>query len=138
MMRLFGSSAPAIGAGPAGQLDAFRVPARTAAAKLMASFFPRPAASLGTMLSAPAGSPATGGVVSSAGGVGAAADGVVATGGVAVEATESAAALLSAPAGAGVAETSPPLTPERGASATQAVRMASERTLAKEKRTGDM
>jgi hypothetical protein len=134
MMRLFGSSAPAIGAGPAGQLDAFRVPARTAAAKLMASFFPRPAASLGTMLSAPAGSPA----VAETGGVGAASADVVATGGVAVEATESAAALPSAATGAGVDDTSPPLTPERGASATQAVRMASERTLAREKRTGDM
>src|SRR6188472_2194349 len=124
MMRFFGRSAPAIGAGPAGQLGSLRAPARTAAAKLMASFFPRPAASLGEMLSAADGAPAaeTGGVVSSAGGVGAAsADVDVATGGVAAEAAEAAAALLSAATGAGVADTSPPLTPERGASATQAV-----------------
>jgi len=95
------------------------------------------------MLSAADGAPAaeTGGVVSSAGGVGAASADVdvdVATGGVAAEAAEAAAALLSAPTGAGVADTSPPLTPERGASATQAVRMASERTPAREVRTGDM
>jgi len=70
--------------------------------------------------------------------VGAASAGVFATGGVAVEATESAAALPSAATGVGVEDTSPPLTPERGASPTQAVRMASERTLAREKRTEDM
>jgi hypothetical protein len=40
-----------------------------------------------------------------------------------------------APAGDGVAATSPPLTPERGASLTQAVRAASERTPRRVERT---
>src|SRR5215207_6135123 len=51
MMRFFGSSAPATGAGPAGQLAVARVPARMAAAKLVASILPRPGASFGVMLS---------------------------------------------------------------------------------------
>jgi len=43
-----------------------------------------------------------------------------------------------APAGTGVVATSPALTPERGASPTQAVRIAKERTPAREERTEDM
>ena len=46
--------------------------------------------------------------------------------------------VVVAPAGTGVAATSPALTPERGASATQAVRMASERTPTRGERTEDM
>src|SRR6476620_4675966 len=115
-MRFFGSSAPAIGAGPAGQLDSLRVPARMAAAKLVASFFGRPATSFGLMLSLAAATPE---VPAGA----AAADTVVGSAGVAV----SVAGAALVPAGVGVAATSPPLTPERGASATQAVRTASER-----------
>ena len=70
MIRFFGSRAPAIGAGPLGQLASLRVPARIAAAKLSASFFPRPAASLGLMLSlgvgAAAASPEAGLVLAAA------------------------------------------------------------------------
>src|SRR6476620_874586 len=100
-MRFFGSSAPAIGAGPAGQLDSLRTPARTAAVKLAASFFGRPAASFGLMLSVAA-------VVEAA---------VAGAAAVAVGPADGAlsdAALV--PAGVGVVATSPPLTPERGAS----------------------
>jgi hypothetical protein len=46
--------------------------------------------------------------------------------------------LAAAPAGVGVVATSPALTPERGASLTQAERTASERTPTREERTEDM
>jgi hypothetical protein len=46
--------------------------------------------------------------------------------------------LAAAPAGVGVVATSPALTPERGASVTQAERTASERTPTREERTEDM
>ena len=138
-MRFFGSSAPAIGAGPAGQLASLRVPARIAAAKLVASFFGRPGASLGTTLS-PATGPATASVaVAATGGVAAAADGVLAVAaGMPTAAAESTADAAPVSTGDGVDATSPPLTPERGASAAQAVSRASERTQAREERTGDM
>src|SRR5688572_5949678 len=78
MMRFFGSSAPAIGAGPAGQLDSLRVPARIAAAKLIASFFGRPGASFGDTLSPATGSVTAPVAVAATGGVVVAADGVLA------------------------------------------------------------
>src|SRR5215217_2403733 len=104
-MRLFGRSAPAIGAGPMGQLDSLRVPARIAAAKLIASFFPRPATSLGEMLSELAGSETAASVE------GAAADGVVVdAAGSTVDAGLASAGVALLSAGAGVEATSPPLT----------------------------
>lgn len=141
-MRFLGSSAPAIGAGPAGQLDSLRIPALIAAAKLIASFFARPATSLGAMLSPGAGAASAAGaapegVATSDGAV--VADGVFAVaGGVPMAAMESAVVVAPLPAGAGVDETSPALTPERGASATQAESSASESAPTRDERTEDM
>src|SRR5215207_9207849 len=78
MIRFLGSSAPASGAGPAGQLAALRLPARIATAKLVASFVGRPGASLGGALSPTTGPAAASLGVTAAGGVEAAAEGVLA------------------------------------------------------------
>jgi hypothetical protein len=59
-------------------------------------------------------------------------------GGVPSAARESAVDSAPVPDEAGVDETSPALTPERGASPTQAETSASERTPANAERTGDM
>src|SRR5829696_979151 len=122
MMRFFGSSAPAAGAGPDGQLACLRIPARIAEPKLIASFLPRPAASLGLMLSVGAGSAVADSVAE------------VFVAGTA-EDTESEAV---APAGSGVPATSPLLTPERGASVAQAVSAARARAARRGERTEDM
>src|SRR5687767_12295844 len=124
MMRFFGSSAPAAGVGPLGQLDSLRVPARMAWAKLMASFFPRPAASFGLMLSFGAASAEASPMADSAAG----------DAGVAIAAES----MVVASAGAGAAATSPPLTVDFGASAAQPVRTRNERTPASGVRTEDM
>src|SRR5687768_13840362 len=135
MIRFFGSSAPAIGAGPVGQLDSLRTPARIAAAKLIASFLVRLAASLGAMLSPATGSTAASVPVAVTGGVVAAPDGVLAVAaGTPIAAAESRAEAGPLSTGVGADATSPPLTPERGASAAQAVSRAIERTPAREKR----
>jgi hypothetical protein len=112
-----------------------RVPARIAAAKHVASFFPRPAACFGLIVSLAAvaeaaAAPELAGAAASAAG---AAVEIVDVGSVAGAVSVDGAAL--APAGVGVAATSPPLTPERGASLTQAVRAASERTPRRVERT---
>src|SRR6187549_306225 len=115
MMRFFGSRAPAIGAGPAGHVASLRVPARIAAAKLVASLVGRPGASLGLTLS-PAAEPATASVGgATTGGVAAAADGVLAVAaGIPRAAAESTFDGAPVSTGVGVEATSPPLTPERG------------------------
>ncbi|PYP76682.1 MAG: hypothetical protein DMD35_17890 [Gemmatimonadetes bacterium] len=110
-----------------------------AEAKLMASFLGRPATSLPTTLSPASGSVTASDVVTALGGATAGADGVLAVAdGMPVAATESAVDGAALSTGAGVDETSPPLTPERGASATQAVRTTSETTARREVRAGDM
>src|SRR5215204_4700022 len=121
MMRFFGSSAPAAGAGPGGQVDSLRIPARIAAPKLIASFLLRLAASLGLMLSVDTGSAVAG----------PAAEALV------VDAAENVEAAAVAAAGSGIPATSPPLT-ERGVSATQAVRAARARAARRGERTEDM
>src|SRR5215207_5131002 len=126
MMRFFGSSAPAAGAGPDGQVDSLRIPARIAAPKLIASFLLRLAASLGLMLSVDTGAVVAGPVVGAS---------VV---DAAVDAVEDAEPAAVAAAGSGVPATSPLLTPERGASATQAVRAARARAARRGERTEDM
>jgi hypothetical protein len=109
-----------------GQLDSLRIPARIAAPKLIASFVPRPATSFGLMLSLAVVVVAT--TVSVAGVPGLAAVG-------SVDGELSAAGEPVVPAGVGVAATSPPLTPERGESVTQAERTASETTPRRVERT---
>src|SRR5215207_7463042 len=125
MMRFAGSSAPAMGAGPLGQLASLRVPARMAAAKLVTSIFLRPAASFGAMES-----PGDGSTIDVAGpAAGEAADAVSPP-------AESEVAVADALAG-GVA-TSSAVTPDRGASAAQAAITSAVVTATAEDRTKDM
>src|SRR5687768_10444869 len=117
MIRFFGSSAPGAGVGPFGQLSSLRVPARTAAAKLIMSFLLRPATSLGLMLSF---------------GVDTSATEAVDAGTLAVADALVAVSLVVDAEGVGVPATSPLLTADLGASAAQAVRTRIERAPARE------